>query len=113
SPSCTTNEQCAVKNGSLDYECNKATGACAKVCTGDRDCSPTGHGLAAGAIGTGSFNGMVCGADGFCASIATDCSDDSQCNTPAFVGALPQMKTFCVDAPAVAVVGAVSSAISD
>ena len=108
SPSCTTNEQCAIKNGSLDYECNTATGTCAKVCTVDRDCSPSGHGL-----GAGAFNGTVCGADGFCASLANDCTDDSQCNTPAFVGATPQLKTFCIAAPAVAAGSTVSSAISD
>jgi hypothetical protein len=104
-PTCTTNEQCAVKNASLDWECNKGT--CAKVCTVDRDCSPSGHGVA------GGFNGTVCGADGFCASIATDCTDDTQCVTPTFLGAAPQLKSFCIDAPAVSAGGAVSSAISD
>ncbi|HEY5375108.1 MAG TPA: hypothetical protein VIK01_15610, partial [Polyangiaceae bacterium] len=74
----------------------------------DRDCSPSGHGLAAG-----TFNGTVCGADGFCASLATDCSDDSQCNTPTVVGAAPQLKAFCVAAPAAAAGSTVSSAISD
>jgi hypothetical protein len=108
-PTCTTNEQCAVKNGSLDYECNKTTGKCAKVCTVDRDCSPSGNGLSAG-----TFNGTVCGADGFCASIATDCADDSQCAPPpAFIGATPTLRTFCIDAPAAATGGTVSSAISD
>ncbi len=105
-PTCTTNEQCAVLHSSLDWECNKG-GACAKVCTSDHDCSPSG-------LGTPTFNGTVCGADGFCASIASDCTDDTQCVAPAlFLGAPPQLKTFCVDAPAATSGGAVSSAISD
>jgi hypothetical protein len=104
-PTCTTNEQCAVLHASLDWECNKTTGACGKVCTSDHDCSPSGH-------GTAGFNGSVCGADGFCALLGADCTDDTQCAAPGLFGG-SQMKTFCVDAPAVVAGGAVSSAISD
>jgi hypothetical protein len=99
---CSSNSECAVLHSSLDYECNKGTGTCAKVCSSDHDCSPSGH-------GTPTFNGMVCGADGFCASIASDCTDDTQC--PALFPS--SLKTFCVDAPAGVAGGVVSSAISD
>jgi hypothetical protein len=107
SPTCTTNEQCAVTHGSLDWQCKKDTGTCAKVCTADRDCSPTGHGTVA------NFTGSVCAADGFCASLTTDCTDDTQCSSVSLVFGAQPLKTFCVDYTAPVTGGAVSSAISD
>jgi hypothetical protein len=80
--SCVTDSQCAIAHHSLAYKCNDGT--CAQSCELDRDCSPSGLG--------GAFTGMVCGADGFCASVAQDCNEDSQC-APLTVGGL---KPFCV-----------------
>ena len=53
-----------------------------------------------------AFNGLVCGADGFCASVVSDCDANTQC--PAVAG----LKTFCTDRPAVAGT-TVSSSITD
>ncbi|MEO8905251.1 MAG: hypothetical protein ABI488_22405 [Polyangiaceae bacterium] len=97
SGTCSADSECAVLHNSLDWKCNE--GSCARSCAGDRDCSPSGH-------GTATFNGTVCGADGFCASLVGNCSDETQC------GAVNGMKTFCVDA-ATGTTGAVSSSISD
>ena len=101
---CTKDEQCAEAKGSLDYKCDMTTNQCARACTADSDCSGTGHvvnGISEGA----AFNNMVCTA-GFCASVAGDCEDDSQC------GAVNGYKTFCVDRTT-ATTGSVSSAITN
>ena len=82
---CSTDQQCAIANVSLAYKCNKDSGTCGLSCAVDRDCSGTG-------LNGSFFNGMVCGADGFCASLATDCVEGTQC--PAAAGAL---KPFCVE----------------
>ena len=95
---CNADSECAVAHASLDWKCN--AGTCARSCAADRDCSASGH------LST-SFNGTVCGADGFCASVVGNCTDKTQC--PA---ALNGLKTFCIDNGAPAG-GAVSSSISD
>lgn len=96
---CVTDTQCALAGLSLDFKCNKGT--CARSCTGDRDCSGTGH------TGTGTtFNGQVCGTEGFCVSLAGQCTDDIQCSST------KGLKTFCVDKPAAAGT-TVSSAITN
>jgi hypothetical protein len=98
SGACTSDTYCAVMTGSTDYKCNEGT--CARACTVDRDCSPSGH------DNYSEFNGMVCGADGFCASVALDCDENTQC--PLVNG----LKTFCIDKPEAA--GTMySSAITD
>ena len=82
---CTSDSACAVLKGSTDFKCN--AGTCARACTVDRDCSPSGI------LGNSGFNGQVCGGDGFCASVALDCDENTQC--PLTNG----LKTFCVDKP--------------
>ncbi|MEI9941762.1 MAG: hypothetical protein WDO69_31500 [Pseudomonadota bacterium] len=83
---CTSDSYCAVLKGSTDFKCN--AGACARACTVDRDCSPSGVG--ASGVNNG-FNGQVCGADGLCASVQNDCDENTQC--PLTNG----LKTFCID----------------
>jgi len=85
SGACTSDSHCAVLRGSTDFKCND--GACVRACLVDRDCSPSGI------LGNNGFNGQVCGADGFCASVAMDCDENTQC--PLTNG----LKTFCVDRP--------------
>jgi hypothetical protein len=98
---CVNDTQCAVANNSLDFKCN--AGTCARSCKVDRDCNSSGLGQ----LGFGNvFVGLVCGADGFCASVATDCDANTQC--PVVAG----LKTFCIDRPAVAGT-TVSSSITD
>jgi len=82
---CVTDSQCAIANHNVAFKCN--AGTCAQSCATDRDCSPSGV--------SGAFAGKVCGADGFCASVAQDCNEDSQC-APLSVGGL---KPFCVTPP--------------
>ncbi|HKO50722.1 MAG TPA: hypothetical protein VJV79_23540 [Polyangiaceae bacterium] len=82
---CVTDDQCAIANHDISFKCNEGT--CAKSCEVDRDCSPTG-------LGYDAFTGMVCGADKFCASVAQDCNEETQC-APMTVGGL---KPFCVPA---------------
>jgi len=100
---CTTDDQCAERNGSLDFKCNQDTNLCAQACATDSDCTGTGlHND--GTVVTGGFASKVCTA-GFCESLVNDCVDSSQC--PGISG----YKTFCIDrttAPA-----AVSSAITN
>jgi hypothetical protein len=80
---CTSDSACAVQKGSTDFKCHE--GACTRACLVDRDCSPSGI------LSNGTFNGQVCAADGFCASVAMDCDDNTQC--PLTNG----LKTFCID----------------
>jgi hypothetical protein len=100
SPTCTLDEQCVVSTGNINYKCNSA-GTCALSCASDRDCNAS-----EGEFGLDSFGGSVCGADGFCATVSGDCSDDSQCSSGG-------LKSFCIDRPTVAPGTAVSSAITD
>jgi len=100
SGACTSDSYCAVLRGSLDFKCD--AGSCKRACAVDRDCSPTGLGSNGG---NNAFNGQVCGADGFCASVSTDCDENTQC--PLVNG----LKTFCVDQQPDS--SAVSSAITD
>jgi len=95
---CVTDSQCAIANHNVAFKCNDGT--CAQACASDRDCSPSGVG--------GAFTARVCGADGFCASLAQDCNEDSQC-APLTVGGL---KPFCVE-PAPAAGAGVASAITN
>lgn len=88
SDTCATDGQCAADYENIDYKCNK--GKCALACKTDHDCSPSGLDTS-GFGGGGGFNGYVCGADGFCASIA-GCTDDTQCSNGS-------LKTFCIDKP--------------
>jgi len=97
SGTCTSDSYCAVLKGSTDFKCND--GNCVRACRVDRDCSPSGI------LGNNAFNGQVCGADGFCASVSMDCDENTQC--PLTNG----LKTFCVDKPEES--GAFSSAITD
>jgi len=83
SGACTSDSYCAVLKGSTDFKCNE--GACSRACAIDRDCSPSGI------LNNNPFNGQVCGADGFCASVAMDCDENTQCPLTSGV------KTFCVD----------------
>ena len=85
---CVTDSQCAIANHNVAFKCND--GACAQSCESDLDCSPSGLG--------GAFTGRVCGADKFCASVALDCNEDTQC-APLTVGGL---KPFCVERSAAA-----------
>jgi len=102
SGACDTDAQCAVAGQSLAWMCN--SGTCAQACSNDRECSPSGI---SGPGNGGAFNGKVCGADGFCASVVGECTAETQC--PLAAGGL---KTFCVAKPAMAGV-TVSSAITD
>lgn len=95
---CVTDSQCAIANRNVAFKCNDGT--CAQACVTDRDCSPSGV--------SGAFAGKVCGADGFCASVAQDCNEDSQC-APLTVGGL---KPFCVTPPPAAGDG-VASAVTN
>lgn len=99
---CTNDAQCALDSGNVNSKCN--SGHCAIACTVDRDCSRIGL----GGNNPGFFNGYVCGADGFCASIAGDCTDDSEC--PLSAGGL---KDFCIDRPETPAGGVHSSGITD
>jgi hypothetical protein len=92
---CVTDDQCAIANHSLAFKCNEGT--CAQSCESDRECSATGLGNA--------FTGMVCGANKFCASVAQDCNEETQC-APVTAGGL---KPFCVATPAVAGTSVASS----
>lgn len=103
SGTCTTDSECAIAHGSVAYKCNE--GSCKESCKTDRDCSPSGL---IGSGSSGAFNGSVCGADGFCASVALDCREETQC-APAVAGGL---KPFCVKAPPAAG-SSVASAITD
>jgi len=79
---CVTDSQCAIANHNVAFKCNDGT--CAQSCESDLDCSPSGL--------SGAFTGKVCGADKFCAVVAQDCNEESQC-APLTVGGL---KPFCV-----------------
>jgi len=103
SDTCTTDTQCALAHDDIDFKCNKGT--CAQSCTTDRNCSPTGSNNEEEEFA--GFNGMICGADGFCASVVGDCVDDSEC------GVIGGLKTFCIDRPAPGASTAVFSAISN
>jgi len=95
---CDSDAQCATANHSLAYKCN--AGTCAQACTSDHDCSGTGLATA--------FNGRIC-SEGFCTSIANDCTEDGTQCAPRTAGGL---KPFCVSAS----MGAgttVSSSITD
>jgi hypothetical protein len=102
---CTTDAQCAERNGSLDYTCQKATNTCVLSCKADRDCSGTGH-IVGGSEVDSVFTRSIC-TDGVCTSVAGDCSDDSQC------GIGGGYKTFCIDRPALAPNTSVTSAITN
>ena len=95
---CVTDSQCAIANHNVAFKCNDGT--CAQACESDRDCSPSGV--------SGAFAGKVCGADGFCAVVAQDCNEDSQC-APLTAGGL---KPFCVT-PLPAAGDGVASAITN
>jgi hypothetical protein len=95
---CVTDSQCGIANHNVAFKCNGGT--CAQSCASDRDCSPSGVG--------GAFTGKVCGVDGFCASVAQDCNEGTQC-APLTAGGL---KPFCVAPPATAG-GSVASAITN
>ncbi len=82
---CVSDAQCAYRAGNLASKCNKDSGKCGLSCVVDRDCTGTG-------LNGTVYTGMVCGADGFCASVANECVKDTQC--PATLGAL---KKFCVE----------------
>jgi len=97
SGACTSDSYCAVQRGSTDFKCHE--GACTRACAVDRDCSPSGI------LNNNPFNGQVCGADGFCASVAMDCDENTQC--PLTAG----LKTFCIDNKEAA--DTFSSAITD
>jgi hypothetical protein len=101
---CTTDAQCAERNGSLDFTCNQDTNTCVHSCKTDRDCSGTGH-IVGGSEIDDSFR-SVCAAN-VCTSVATDCVDDSQCGTP------EGFKTFCIDRPAVMADTSVTSAVTN
>ncbi len=83
---CATDSQCAIANHNVNFKCNDGT--CAQACETDLDCSPSGV--------SAPFTGKVCGADKFCASVAQDCNEETQC--PATAGGL---KPFCVTPPPV------------
>jgi hypothetical protein len=102
---CTTDAQCAERNGSLDYKCQTDINRCALSCVNDVDCSGTGH-LINGVSAGGAFNRTICSA-GFCTSVSGDCVDDTQC------GVAGGYKTFCIDRPAVAASTTVSSAVTN
>lgn len=95
---CVTDSQCAIANRNVAFKCNDGT--CAQSCETDRDCSPSGV--------SGAFAGKVCGADHFCAVVAQDCNENSQC-APLTVGGL---KPFCVTPTSVGG-GGVASAITN
>jgi len=90
SASCNSDAECAASHHNLAFVCKE--GACAHACKADRDCSPSGL------VGGAEFNGQVCGVDGFCASVAANCTADAQCGTLAPGG----LKLFCVTPPAAA-----------
>ncbi|MEI9949248.1 MAG: hypothetical protein WDO74_09745 [Pseudomonadota bacterium] len=92
---CVTDSQCAIANRNVAFKCNEGT--CAQACESDRDCSASGLG--------GPFTGKVCGADGFCALVAQDCNEETQC-APLALGGL---KPFCVEPPPVAGASVASS----
>ncbi len=104
---CTTDLDCALDTEVVANKC--VAGTCKKACANDHDCSGSGN------LTDTAFTGQVCGADGFCATVTGQCTDDSQCTTP-FPGSTLEgtgVKAFCVTTP-VAVVGTtVASAITD
>lgn len=79
---CETNAECALLHHSLAFQC--VAGECAQACKTDHECSNSG-------LNGSMFNGNVCGVDGFCASVAADCVDGTQC--PTLEGG---QKPFCV-----------------
>ncbi len=96
---CVTDSQCAIANHNVAFKCNDGT--CAQACDSDLDCSPSGLG--------GAFSGKVCGADKFCALVAQDCNEETQC-APLTVGGL---KPFCVPASPAGGGTTVASAITE
>jgi hypothetical protein len=101
---CTTDAQCAERNGSLAYKCQQDTHTCALTCAVDRDCSPSGRIVNGARVDT--FSSSVCVA-GLCTSVAGDCVDDSQC------GATGGYKTFCIARPDLTAGTSVSSAVTN
>lgn len=103
---CTTDLDCATSTESVANTC--VAGTCKKSCVSDHDCSGSGD------ISGTAFLGQVCGADGYCATVTGQCTDDSQCKTP--IGALEGVqgvKAFCVTTPVLPTVTTVASAITD
>jgi hypothetical protein len=103
-PVCTTDEQCAERNGSIAYKCQQDTGRCALTCATDRDCSASGRVVNGARVDT--FANSVC-SDGLCTSVAGDCTDDTQCGTTG------GYKTFCIARPALGPDTTVSSAVTN
>jgi hypothetical protein len=99
---CTQDSECIVRSENLNEKCDLTTNTCKLACASDLDCETR--------VFEGQespFSGLVCGADGFCTSVTTDCVDSSQCGT------LNGYKTFCVPRPATDTTVPVSSAVTN
>jgi hypothetical protein len=101
---CTTDAQCAERNGSVAYKCQQDTGTCALTCSIDRDCSAAGR--IVNGVRVDTFSNSVC-SSGLCTNVQGDCVDDSQCGTAG------SYKTFCIARPAIGADTSVSSAVTN
>jgi hypothetical protein len=101
---CTTDAYCAQTLQNVSAKC--VVGACKIPCKIDQDCSPSG-------LLSTKFNGMVCGADKYCASLG--CSSNAECSTEVKDGTtvLGSVKMFCAAHPATAGAVNYASAITD
>jgi hypothetical protein len=83
---CSTDTYCAQTLQNITAKC--VVGACKLPCTIDQDCSPSG-------LLSTKFNGMVCGADKYCASLG--CTSNAECSTEVKDGTtvLGSVKMFC------------------
>jgi hypothetical protein len=90
---CATDAYCKVTLKNVGAKCVVPTGAvggtCRLPCTTDQDCSPSGL--------SGDFNGMVCGADHYCASLG--CSSNDECSKEVDGQSI---RMFCAAPPAAA-----------
>jgi hypothetical protein len=91
---CTNDAECFSQLGMARAKCN--AGACGIPCTVDLDCTPSGD------IPGQTFNGTVCGRDGFCAPVG--CATDADCSRS---GTGP--RTFCMTPTATNVRSAITN----